>query len=143
MKVELTAPQLQTGGLRLKAKSPLRRSDSPEDRQPETKYFGGPLFNIPGLIDPSTVFIDKDGTHLVFDVDPRLAAKRNPTVPVGQKKNYIFPPADLSHLIFSKRFEVHNSVSISSVHINKTNRLLHLYAANLSKRFEHGIHRER
>ena len=40
----------------------------------EIHYFGGQPGNIPGLVDPTEVFLNEDGSGVVFAPDPNLSA---------------------------------------------------------------------
>ena len=48
------------------------------ERPTDIYYFGGQPGNIPGLVDPTEVFLNEDGSGVVFARDPNLAAPRIP-----------------------------------------------------------------
>ena len=49
-----------------------------KERLNDIYYFGGQPGNIPGLVDPTEVFLNEDASDVVFARDPSLAAPRIP-----------------------------------------------------------------
>ena len=74
----LTAFRSQIGGLRLREDHPSQLLHNTRERPTEIYYFGGQPGNIPGLVDPTEVFLNEDGSGVVYARDPNLCAVRTP-----------------------------------------------------------------